>query len=463
MTKKLFTISASGLQKVVFSPNDGSDNFRFIFGDKEVQMNSFLADFISPRVSRIHQIDPTIDSIFLNNFTDETNNNPTIFNDSELITNFKQISMGRSVEIDEEMSYKMRFLSILIDNGEIFNGMGELFPIDIENPNFEKIDQILLFANHNCDTNGYCPTFDINEIFDVMASNFYQIEDKLLKLPKKIIHSVISNKNLKIKDEDSLFEFINKIFSPSSSGENEDEIMNFYEVVELCNLSEDKFNEFIDKFSPDDITYQIWEKLKNCFYYRFILNQSKEKSINDRYVNVGKEILYDSNNRFKGIITYLGNGNSKTVIDNKIVEFTSSSCAGNSHLPSFAADYENNNYFHSNYDQNEWLCFDFKERKVKPSHYSLKSYADSKNYYNIQNWCIEGSNDNKSWKVLDERIGDKSLDDTNASNTFEIQKKLGPYDFYRYLRIRQTGENTKGNDYRLIIRYLEYFGHIKEP
>ena len=132
--------------------------------------------------------------------------------------------------------------------------------------------------------------------------------------------------------------------------------------------------------------------------------------------------------------------------------------------PSSAIEYENKSggyYFHSKEDDKDaWLCFDFKERKVMPTHYSLKSFASSKQYHNIQSWNIEGSNDGTKWEVLDSRQNEKSLDDKDASNTFEITNSS---DFYRYLRIHQTGPNTyKNTDYRFIIRSIEYFGIIQE-
>ena len=75
------------------------------------------------------------------------------------------------------------------------------------------------------------------------------------------------------------------------------------------------------------------------------------------------------------------------------------------------------------------------------------------------NWVIEGSNsdDSSSWTVLDSRNNITSLDDKSAVQVFSIQKTGG---FYRYLRIRQTGNNSSNfSDLRLSA--LEYFGSIQ--
>ena len=75
------------------------------------------------------------------------------------------------------------------------------------------------------------------------------------------------------------------------------------------------------------------------------------------------------------------------------------------------------------------------------------------------NWVIEGSNSGSSndWTVLDSRNNITSLDESNAVQIFSIQKTN---EFYRHLRIRQTGENSRGS-YYLEISALEYFGSIQ--
>lgn len=198
--------------------------------------------------------------------------------------------------------------------------------------------------------------------------------------------------------------------------------------------------------------------------------ESRENIKNEtRYVKQYNEIKVtfsgSQDDRFKGIISKLGNGNAKSAYENKIIDITASSYHNDSYLPSKALEYENNYYYHSldngNYRNEghiEWFCVDFKERKVKPYHYSIKSCPPGG--VNLQNWVLEGSNDGESWKDLDTQNGNKSLDGSSKANTFEVPNSQNNK-FYRYLRIRQTGVNTE-NNYKLIIASLEYFGLIQE-
>lgn len=213
------------------------------------------------------------------------------------------------------------------------------------------------------------------------------------------------------------------------------------------------------------MTSNLWQNVKH-----FISIASQESRENEtRYVKQDKEekvtFSGSQDDRFKGIISKLGNGNAKSAYQNKIIDITAASYHNSdTYHPSKALEYENNHY-HSNDTGNyskeghtEWFCVDFKERKVKPSHYSIKSYPSGS--FNLQNWVLEGSNDGKSWKDLDTQNGNKSLEGSNKANTFEVPNSQNNQ-FYRYLRIRQTGVST-ANDYRLIIASLEYFGLIQE-
>ena len=71
MNKKSFLLSSAGLKNLVQNQNYG-DDFKFIFGEHEIQMKNIFAEFISPYVSQIHQSDPTITSVHFSN-TNSTN------------------------------------------------------------------------------------------------------------------------------------------------------------------------------------------------------------------------------------------------------------------------------------------------------------------------------------------------------------------------------------------------------
>ena len=141
-------------------------------------------------------------------------------------------------------------------------------------------------------------------------------------LPLCVVHSIISNENLVIESEDSLYEFIKELFKERKENESEIDKMSFLEEIEFTRLSEDKFNDFIENFSSGEMTGRLWKKLCKCFY-----TNMKKSSTNDvkncRYFK-SQRIEFDGNesHRFEGIIHYLtqkcgGNVSDKGIVNVK--------------------------------------------------------------------------------------------------------------------------------------------------
>lgn len=161
-----------------------------------------------------------------------------------------------------------------------------------------------------------------------------------------------------------------------------------------------------------------------------------------------------------GILRNLSDECGGNVHDKGIVNVTSSSYYDNRFYPKNAVDFtDNKKDFRSSYEENAWLKYDFLNKKVHPIGYSIKSTFENKGYWHPVNWVIEGSNTDltNDWVILDSRNDIKSLDDSYAFQTFFIQKSC---DFYRYLRIRQTGRDST-NDHYLEISELDFYGITK--
>lgn len=328
--------------------------------------------------------------------------------------------------------------------------------------NFKFLNTSKVFYRHHQNSH-------IHQSSILYQNNLHSIdEDKLLTLPISTLHSILSNENLLIENEDWLLDFIEKVFKNRKESEidNENDIYDFYSLLDLCSLSDDKFQEFISNIVITKITTSLWMKLQKCFFVS--QEQRNAKKNNKRYTINANSFKFDGNesHRFEGIIRYLTKESGGNVAVNGTVKVTASSIQMNGQEPKFAVDFDDlKNYFHSNSEQNSWLQFDFGERKVRPTHYSIKSRPDGgKGYYHLKNWTIEGSNtaNEKDWKTLDTRNDITCLDGSNAMHTFDIQTRLNPNEYFRYLRIRITGPNSAGNYYHLILSALEYFGSITQ-
>lgn len=395
METKTLILSSSGLKNVIFSKTkdvNDLEEFRFILGKEELKTNYLFAEFISPRVSRIHQTDPTINYL---NFADYSHNSESLNSNihKTILDQVDQLSRGNSIEITKEMIKDLQQISIFLGNIELFTKLSELFESKNDEELIEKFLISLQFTENDIFIFNFEREKEQENVIDYIASHFYMIEEeKLLKIPKNILYLIISNEKLQLKDEDSLLDFIDKLFD-----QNDDEITKtiFYENVEFKSLSEEKMKQFIFKFNANEMATNLWQKLIECFYsnstivkevktveermtehktryYRFNNNKEYDSS---KYKNV----KYENNqeNQLKGIITKIGRGNPSNAINEKLIDVSSSSLDKSSYS-------DMNNVFNFNDDQkifesenkpNSWFCCDFKERKVKLSHYLLRSHG----------------------------------------------------------------------------------------
>ena len=119
-----------------------------------------------------------------------------------------------------------------------------------ERPSFEEIFDDL--SNN----------FDYMRYINFISSHFYSIDhNKLVKLPKSLLYSIISNKKLRITSEDSLLDFVTEIFKNDENDEQFN-INQFYEAIEINGLSENKLFQFLNEIElSEKATIKLFPQL----------------------------------------------------------------------------------------------------------------------------------------------------------------------------------------------------------
>lgn len=238
MATKSLILSSSGLKNVIFTKTknlNDSEEFRFIFENAELKLNYLFAEFISPIVSKIHQTDPTVSYLHIKS---QIPNSAPI--NKSLLEKVDDLSRGNSIEVAKEMINDIQQIAILLGNFELFSTINELFQEE-ENEN-ETIERSLLLLQF-FENEMNLPNNQPETIIGFIASHFYLIdEEKLLTIPKHFLYSILSNQNLKLKNEDSLLDFINKLFEQQDDDESLK--IEFYEIIEFTSLSENKMRVF---------------------------------------------------------------------------------------------------------------------------------------------------------------------------------------------------------------------------
>ena len=164
----------------------------------------------------------------------------------------------------------------------------------------------------------------------------------------------------------------------------------------------------------------------------------------------------------QGIIYDLTKDCGENVVDAGLISITANrfTSNGQSQVASYDAkdlkyifEYESNKgYYDDNLDPS-WIVFDFKERKISVSKYTIKFGYETRNY--VQKWQLQGSNDNDSWTIIDNRESE-----TKKHSNFEIEQYTSNNDQttqFRYIRLYV--KTRCWSEYNVIaLTSIEFFG-----
>lgn len=150
-----------------------------------------------------------------------------------------------------------------------------------------------------------------------------------------------------------------------------------------------------------------------------------------------------------------------------LIDYLNKKCDGNAHLKGLifiSSNGDKNNHCYDLIDRqftknfypkdspDSFVMFDFKEKKISVTHYSIGHRLNSLN--KLLNWELLGSNDGKNWNVLDERHI-KPWNGTNNVSTYSTDN----HDFYRFVKLKLKGESSS-NKYCMILASVEFFGKL---
>jgi hypothetical protein len=166
---------------------------------------------------------------------------------------------------------------------------------------------------------------------------------------------------------------------------------------------------------------------------------------------------------FIGIIAHLTRQCGGNVDDCQVVKITSSTPHHSDVSGRNAADLASDSRF-IGYDPPNWICYDFRERHIVPTHYTLRAYGNIA----LRCWSIETSltGGHDDWKRIDRRDGNSDLRWPPNTHTFEISQP----EECRYIRLAQTGcnwpepesGNVWGSGSELFLLAWEIFGSLLE-
>jgi hypothetical protein len=155
----------------------------------------------------------------------------------------------------------------------------------------------------------------------------------------------------------------------------------------------------------------------------------------------------------EGIISYLTKKHGGNVHEKGIVAITSKSVADNPRSAlKTVADLTSDLRFYSKNEYQQWVCCDFGEIRIHPTHYTIRAAK-------LRSWVVEGSLDVESWTEIDRQTDNQDFNDDCWSTASFAVSNPGEC---RFIRLTQTDKNHYlGNDI-LYLRVVEFFGTLSE-
>jgi hypothetical protein len=155
-----------------------------------------------------------------------------------------------------------------------------------------------------------------------------------------------------------------------------------------------------------------------------------------------------------GVISYLTRKLGGNVHDKGIVTITSKSVLDD---PKYAArnvvDLTSDSAFCSQSEPGQWVCWDFRKMRARPTHYTVKCYS-------LKSWVVESSLDGKAWTEIDRKTDSEDFKAGWRTASFAVSKSAE----CRFIRLTQTGKRHSScfdeTPDCLGIRAIEFFGTL---
>jgi hypothetical protein len=148
----------------------------------------------------------------------------------------------------------------------------------------------------------------------------------------------------------------------------------------------------------------------------------------------------------EGIISHLTEEHGGNVHEKGIVAITSKSGQDVKNV----ADLNSEREFRSKDEPGQWICWDFREMRLRPTHYTMSAEG-------LVSWVVEGSADGDGWAEMDRKTDDRAFRWGAATSSIAVSKPAE----CRFIRITQTGKRQDGRD-GLRLTAVEFFGTLSE-
>lgn len=290
------------------------------------------------------------------------------------------------------------------------------------------------FANSINDVKNKCEQ-NLAELKDKQKEEFTGELNKLKTEQKEEFTGELNNLRNELKEEFNrlIFDEKNKILEELNRSKTENE----RKLQEQASLFDQKMRDLENSFNEklrqkDDLINQLSNKIKK--------------------INEGFKCENGIFEFLRSISNVNGNPYESKLVD---VETSRVNCGEIKNL----FDKSKRTDFRLENVQNNYIIFDFKDKRVNFSKYYF-SVPESELGHDAgqpKSWIIEGSNDKQAWDPIDNKSNDTSLHGYGKSCTFTCTNISS--NFYRFIRIKEITE--KRDRFFFLLSEIEFYGSYK--
>jgi general stress protein 26 len=126
------------------------------------------------------------------------------------------------------------------------------------------------------------------------------------------------------------------------------------------------------------------------------------------------------------------------------------------------SDWGRRNFWQNGDIKDGWFQVDFKDRRLVMTHYAIhNSVYWVRDVDFLRTWTVEGSNDEKTWSVIDTRTNDETLHGKDKIQAL-FRCNGDTKQAFRFIRLYQRGVSHNLSSHRFLISHFEVFGLLSE-
>jgi hypothetical protein len=331
-------LSWSGMKNI--NVNDARPDFVFVVDGVRYDCPRLVAQFLSPTVCFLHSVDVSNPEYMIG--TKDPNDQFQLF-----------LSLGQGSSIQVASANYPFFLSVAreLSNSDLYTRILNNCHLDFVLGELGDPDFLTFFSD---------------SFIGTLASAFYHLNSSELDhISVFTLYHILSHNLLQLSSEDSLYSYIRSSLSTNS------DYFEFFQFIRFEYLSPECISDFLS-IVPNCIDHHLWAAISPRLPSPLLHSPTESR----------KEIEFPLQRpgSLEGIISYLTVKHGGNVYDKGIVTITSKSVHDHpwySALPMCAVrnivDLTSELYFNSKDAPDEWICLDFQDLRITPTHYAIRS------------------------------------------------------------------------------------------